>query len=78
MQTIDVIMNNDTKQYIESTPKVNKDLRDKLYNFAMSNIKQKGHANFIFNDDTEKDTVIFRFNDITETHKTKTTKKKKE
>lgn len=60
---IDIIMNNKTKYKLESDKKINKLVRDKVYDFAMRTLNEKGYANFIFDDSTKDNTVIIKINE---------------
>lgn len=59
---IDIIMNERTRYKLESDKKLNKKVRDKVYDFAMRTLNEKGYANFIYDNDTEDDTVVIKIN----------------
>lgn len=59
---IDIIMNEGTRYKLESDKKLNKKVRDKVYDFAMRTLNEKGYANFIYDNDTEDNTVIIKIN----------------
>lgn len=59
---IDIIMNERTRYKLESDKKLNKKVRDKVYDFAMRTLNEKGYANFIYDNDTEDNTVIIKIN----------------
>lgn len=60
---IDIIMNNKTKYILESDKKLNKKVRDKVYDSAMRILGDKGCANFIFDDEVENNTIVIRINE---------------
>ena len=57
---IDIIMNNKTKIELEHNKKQNHAIKEKIYNFAMRTLGEKGCANFIFDDEIADNTVIVR------------------
>ena len=59
---IDIIMNEGTRYKLESDKKLNKKVRDKVYDFAMRTLNEKGYANFIYDNDTEDNTIIIKIN----------------
>ena len=59
---IDIIMNEGTRYKLESDKKLNKKVKDKVYDFAMRTLNEKGYANFIYDNDTEDNTVIIKIN----------------
>lgn len=59
---IDIIMNEGTRYKLESDKKLNKKVRDKVYDFAMRTLNEKGYANFIYDNNTEDNTVIIKIN----------------
>lgn len=65
--TIKVKMNNKTKVKIENNVKISKDLRDKLYAFAIENIQKKGIANFIVDENMQDNEITFQINDTIKT-----------
>ena len=60
-------MNNKTKVKIENNVKISKDLRDKLYAFAIENIQKKGIANFIVDENMQDNEITFQINDTIKT-----------
>ena len=59
---IDIIMNEGTRYKLESDKKLNKKVKDKVYDFAMRTLNEKGYANFIYDNNTEDNTVIIKIN----------------